>query len=224
MIALLDAVAARRLRALQCGMVCLTAGTTAALARVLRSGLEELTLPYARALIYAPVEEVLAPALRDSPTLSAFSLAGSLPWADVAAVTALLRAAAANPAMRSLSFANNPVPHGLPAQALRATFGALMAQLLASDGCALTAVDVSGCGLRDEGLAPLLAALAAAPSTSRLRTLRIGGNGLSDAAARAHLLPAARACVALRELDVGEDAPRGALAAARLVACRAAGS
>jgi hypothetical protein len=223
--AVLHAAAARRLRALHCGLLFLTPDLTAALARLLSSGLEELTLLHCLSLPRAAVHDVLAPALRDSPSLTALSVTGSQHWSDAASVLALLRGAAANPRLRSLSLQFASRDQVGPA-AYRAHLGALLAELPAlhggggGGGGGLTALDVSGCGLRDEGLAPLLAALARSGGGCTLRTLRLGGNELSDAAARAHLLPAARACGALRELHVGDDAPRAARAAAALVRAR----
>ncbi len=223
LVAVLDAAAARRLRTLCLDVSALPAGATAALTRLLRAGgLAALSLGNAPGLPEDDGDDddtTLAAALRACPTITSLSVAASRMWAAFPRVAPLLHAASRNGSMRSLCIADNALHAMLPAT-LCALMGALMADVLApAEGAVLTALDVSGCALRDEGLAPLLAAVAS--GRTRLRALRCGGNGLSDAAARAQLLPAARAHGALRLLEVGaEEAPRGARAAARLVAAR----
>ena len=83
----------------------------------------------------------------------------------------------------------------------RAEAAGWLAALLSAHTPGLSALDVSDCKLRDEGVRPLLAALHGHP---RLRELRLGGNKLSSACVSDAIFPAVRAAPALRLLEVKE--------------------
>jgi hypothetical protein len=151
-----------------------------------------------RQLVDVPAALALGNALHASSTLTAVSLGGVDLWHDPAAATALMGALTGHPSLRSLVVADN---HADPAH--RDEAGAALGALVAANAPALHEVNVSWCYLGDEGLRPLFDAL---PANMHLRTLSCQANMLSDAFVRARLLPAVRANVSLRELNLSLQA------------------
>jgi hypothetical protein len=205
--ALVDAASALRLRALRLARCALGGEGGAALARALRDcgphltalALKDCVTPQGSPLD-APGGAALCAALRANSTLARLALVRSgLFRGDGAGGVALLRACVGHASLAALDVAGNEAPAGA-----RAAVGAALAALLAAAGApALTALDVSCCALRDEGLRPLLGALRA---SGALRELDVRGNRLSARAARAALEPAAARCGALRALRAGGHA------------------
>jgi Ran GTPase-activating protein (RanGAP) involved in mRNA processing and transport len=84
----------------------------------------------------------------------------------------------------------------------RVRAGTSLGALVAANAPALTMLNVSSCALGDEGLGPLVDALAA---NTHLQTLNCSGNGMSKAFAFDRLLPAVRANTSLRSLTLHDD-------------------
>jgi hypothetical protein len=143
-------------------------------------------------------------------------------WHDAAAAETLLTALVAHPSVRRLDFVGNTVR-----AADRARAGASLGALIAANAPALLSLNVSYCALGDEGLGPLVDALA---TNTHLQTQDCSGNGMSDAFAFNRLMPALLANTTLRKLTLemqGNAAPPGvrrleALVAERTVAHAAA--
>jgi hypothetical protein len=154
----------------------------------------------------------LCAALRASRALRSLTLSDLHLWRNADVVAALFGALSGHASLEALDVAHNN--DAGPAHRARAA-GAALGALLAADAPALRDVDARSCGLGNAGAAALLAGLA---SNTRLRSLSVSGNGLTEAAARNHLLPAVRGHAALRELDAGSDSRSSRLAEAIVVA------
>jgi hypothetical protein len=144
----------------------------------------------------------LALALRDNATLTALSFTSMGLWmADNAAEekgaasagVALLGALTGHVSVRTLNLSRNSAP-----AAAAAAVGTALGALVASNAPSLTQLDVSYCNLRDDGLRPLLEALA---RNTHLRMLRCHNNGAGGAFMLHTALPAARACTSLHSLE-----------------------
>jgi hypothetical protein len=136
----------------------------------------------------------LAAALRANSTLQSVSLNRLYLWAHPGAATILLCALMNHPSVRELSLSGNEVDGES-----RAVAAALLSALLASTPLRLLNLQV--CNLRDDGLGPLVDALA---RNTHLTHLDIVCNSRSTAFLRERLLPAVRASCSLRELNAGE--------------------
>jgi hypothetical protein len=180
-------------------------------------------------LLDGPAAALLGDALRTNATLTTLSLCAVSLWSDPPAAAALLRALTGHASLRTLRFFNNPLDalyNAVDADAAAVAAAALsvispaLGALVAANAPSLTALDLRGCELRDEGLAGLCAAL---PGNARLRVLNVSHNFLSVPFAADALLRAVRANRSLRRFGpcFHPDAP-GAFAAAALVARRAA--
>jgi hypothetical protein len=186
-----------------------------ALARLLRHGvLEELYIEAGlrEPLLDAGAATTLGAALRENATLTTLALHFTELWAEPAACATLLGALTGHVSLESLSLMYN---HAGSEQLVA---GAALGALIAADAPALTALDVSLCGLGDAGMTPLLRAL---PRNTHLRSLVCSEAGMSADAHRDVLLPAVAANASLRCLTLEEDCPH-ALEAEALVARRAA--
>jgi hypothetical protein len=115
-------------------------------------------------------------------------------WHDVAAGETLLQGLTAHPSLQVLRLHGNAVR-----AAERARAGALLGALIAANVPALKELSVLGCGLGDEGLGPLIDALA---GNTHLGILNCSGNGMSDAFALERLQPALLANNSLRKLTL----------------------
>jgi hypothetical protein len=200
--AVVDAALARRLAGLWLEDVRVPAAGVASLARLLGgSALRELTVWCGFAappLLDAPGAALLAGTLRANSTLTLLRLWFVELWGDIDAAATLLGALVAHPSLRTLNVADNRAAD----EADRAAAGAALAALLAANAPALTELDVRDCDLGDDGMRPLLAALAA---NTHLRSLTCGGNDITEALAADVLLPAVRANGSLRALDLGAN-------------------
>jgi hypothetical protein len=185
-----------------------------ALVRLLGSGtLTELhILQHGQQPLDGSASTLLGATLRANSTLTSLSLnAGA--WRDTNAAAALLGALTGHCSLRALTVTlNNNVLEGGHAA------GAALGALIAANAPALTELGVSWSNLGDAGLHPLLEAL---PANTHLRTLNVGGNGMSEAFVRYVLLPAVRANTSLRTLHAGDYvAHSGTVEAIALVAAR----
>jgi hypothetical protein len=179
--AALDAVVAfalaHRLQALWLCDCALSPASAPALARLLGGdALRELYvygLMNDGHLLDEPAAMLLANALRANSTLTqlAFEL--------------LLRAATAHPSLRKLELQSNTVD-----EASRELAGRALGALVAANAPSLEELDVNQCDLGDEGLRPLVDALA---SNTHLRLLHWFFNARSEAFFDEQLLPAIRA-------------------------------
>jgi hypothetical protein len=198
--AVVDAALARRLPVLwltACGQ---SAASAAALARLLGgSALNSLALlhPGEEPLLLSGAEgsaSLLAAALRANNTLTELIFARVNVWHDAAAAEALLQALTAHPSVRHLQLQSNTVR-----AADRARAGASLGALVAANASALQLLDVSDCALGDEGLGPLVDALAA---NIHLRMLHCHENDMSDAFVLQRLQPALLANTSLHWLTL----------------------
>jgi hypothetical protein len=200
--ALVDAALARRLTAVQFVHCSLCAAAAPALARLLgSSALTELLVWGAgRAddpLVDAHAAAALANALRANATLTSLQLGAADMWRDAAAANTLLGALTAHPSLRTLSLRDNSTVH--LDEADHAAVSTSLASLLAANSPALTALDLNRCNLGDAGMAPLLDALRV---NTHLRSLTCNDSRITAEFAADVLLPAVRANVSLRVLDV----------------------
>jgi hypothetical protein len=221
--AVVDAVLARRLHGLVLGSSVLSQASVPALVRLLGSSalsmLAVLQRGGAEPFFLSGADGAaarLAAALRANNTLTELCLSGARMWHDAAAAETLLASLVAHPSVRDLNLHLNRV-----AAADRACAGASLGALVAANAPALQKLDVSTCTLGDEGLGPLVDALAA---NTYLRELDCAVNDMSDAFAFHRLLPAVGANTSLRCLkllrDDGEPSP-GLRFIERMVAARA---
>jgi hypothetical protein len=199
--AVVDAALARRLRTVDLCGCGLSPASAPALTRLLACD-ALTTLACWDTLMDVSAARVLAAALRANSTLTSLSLNDADVFDDTAAAAVLLGALMAHASLRVLKLHDNHT-----ATADQAAVGALLGALIAANAPALTHLDVSECGLRDDGLRPLFEAL---PVNTHLRTLTCCANDISDAFADA-LLPAVRANTSLRELHVHGWGTRGSL-------------
>jgi hypothetical protein len=202
--AVVDAALARRLPSLTFGRCSLSHAAVPALARLLGgSALKLLSLQHTgpEPLLLSGPEgsaALLAAALRANNTLAVLRLINAHVWHDMEAAETLLHALTAHPSVWCVDVTRNRV-----AAAERARAGASLATLIGANAPALWELYVSACSLGDEGLGPLVDALAA---NTRLRKLDCSGNGMSDAFALERLQPALLANNSLRKLTlVRED-------------------
>jgi hypothetical protein len=210
--AVVDAVLASRLHTLDLYDCGLCPASTPALVRLLRGG-TLLTFHLHFRLLDAPSAALLADALRENNMLTELSLQYVRLWHDeAAAATTLLGALTGHPSLRSLDCCGNDAGPNAAAA------GAVLGSLIAANAPALTELDISYCGLRDAGMAPLISALAA---NTHLRKLPCFGNDTSEAFARNVLLPAVRANTGLRSLVIYRNDVMTVREAAALVAARA---
>ena len=219
--AVVDAVLARRLPAVTLSNSRLSAASAPALARLLRGGaLTTLFLSNLgdEVLLLSGEEgsaETLAAALRANNTLTELDLAHGNVWHDAAAAETLLNALTAHPSLQILRLDGNAVRAADCARA-----GASLGALVAANAPALNSLYVPLCALGDEGLGPLVDALA---SNTHLHQLHCWGNTMSDAFAFHRLMPALLANTSLRQLEIrGGAASPGMRRLEALVAERAA--
>jgi hypothetical protein len=211
--AVVDAALARRMHAVSLEQCHLRNASAPALARLLGGG----TLTKLRCTGFDVLNEpatlvLLAAALRANATLTSLSLIEADVFDDPAAAAELLGALTGHASLRVLCLQHNGVD-----AASRAAVGAALGALVAANAPALTKLDVSQCGLGDDGLRPLFQAL---PANTHLLALSCFGNGITEAFARDVLLPAVRANTSLRTLHVW---PHDAISeeAARIMSNRA---
>jgi hypothetical protein len=202
--AVVDAALACRLPALVLAGSSLSAASVPALVRLLGGGaLKTLLLHHNRAgpLLLSGAEgsaALLAAALRANSTLTELGLTCAHMWHDVAAGETLLQVLTAHATMQSLRLEGNSVR-----AADRARVGASLGALVAANAPALETLDVSNSLLGDEGLGPLVDALA---GNTHLRVMDCSRNSLSDTFILHRLLPAFRANTSLQQLMlVGKD-------------------
>jgi hypothetical protein len=169
-----------------CGCA-LSPASAPALARLLGgSALRELYLNGdGEQLLDEPAATLLTNALRANSTLTRLVLEEVNLWSDPAAAELLLHAATAHPSLRKLELDRNTVD-----EASRARAGRALGALVAANAPSLEELNIDACNLGDEGLGPLVDALA---SNTHLRTLRCIGNDMSAAFAHETLEPAMRA-------------------------------
>jgi hypothetical protein len=201
--AVADAVLARRLSAFGLIRCSPSAVSAPALARLLGgSALENFSISNTgdEPLLLSGAEgsaALVTAALRANNTLALLGLACCNVWFDAAAAETLLQALTGHPSVRSLRLFDNPVR-----TADRARAGAALGALVAANAPAPMKLDVSQCALSDEGLGPLVDALAA---NTHLQELTCSGNGVSDAFALERLRPALLANTSLQRLKLAED-------------------
>jgi hypothetical protein len=199
--AVVDAALARRLKALK--FCRLSAAAIPAITRLLTSNelktlvihnvntaVEPMLLPGAEGSA-----TLLAAALRANNTLTDLGLTCANVWHDAAAAETLLQALTGHPSVRRVRLHSNPVR-----VADRARAGIMLGSLIAADS--VEKMDVSYCALGDEGLGPLVEALAA---NAHLCELQCQSNGMSETFALNRLLPAVHANTSLRSLKLVVD-------------------
>jgi hypothetical protein len=203
--AVVDVALARRLHFLALGFSPLSAACVPTLARLPGgSALRTLFIHStgAEPLLLSGEEgsaSLLAAALRANSTLTALSFIRANVWLDAAAAGTLLQALTAHPSVQKLLLFDNVVR-----AADRARVGASLGALVAANASALQLLDVSDCALGDEGLGPLVDALAA---NTHLRVLVIGDDTMSDAFALERLQPALLANTSLCRLTLSSGMP-----------------
>jgi hypothetical protein len=186
----LDAAAAARVRCLTllanaplCGL---------ALGRLLRAGaLNVLSIVRGSLPEDAGGCAALAAGLRESALTQLNLLEGSDVFAEPMRGVALLSALTWHPTLADLAIELSIAP-----EAARAPLGAALGALVAANAPALTALDVNGAQLGDEGMRPLAEALRL---NTHLQSLEVDGNALTRTF-RSELAAAARACTSLRTL------------------------
>ena len=144
--------------------------------------------------INAEAAAALAAGVAASTSLHSLTLDHVALWADADVAKPLLRAAAGHPALRVLSVCENAARRRAGTVAPKAA-GAMLAAVLTAPGGALEELDVGACKLRDEGMAPLVAAL---PHAVALRHLRMADSGVSEEYASGPLARAVRSAPKLR--------------------------
>jgi hypothetical protein len=204
--AVVDAVLARRLSAVELRWCLLSPTSVPALVRLLGSNAVEQLLIDNHFLIDNQFEQLLdepaatlllSDALRANTSLISLNLIRSGLWDSPAAAAMLLTALTGHPRLHTINLSGNFVQDFLHGDA-SAAYAALGA-LAAANAPALQQLDVSGSWLGDEGMGPLVEALF---HNTHLRVLNCADNGMSHAFARDHLLPALRANTGLRTLTV----------------------
>jgi hypothetical protein len=151
----------------------------------------------------------LAAALAGNASLGSVTLMGVGLWRDAGAAAALLGALTGHPSLRTLKLPLNAIGGDA---ARRGAAGAALGALVAANAAALTELDVSYCGLGDEGLRPLFEAL---PANSHLRGLDVRRSVVSARFAARVLAPAVCANRSLAALQAEHflDSSAGARAA-----------
>ena len=205
--ALVDTALARSLTHLGVFMGSLSPTSVPELARLLRESdaLRELSISDSPGvpspLLDAPTGELLADALRASTSLTSLRLCAVKLWSDIDAASAVLAALTGHPSITSIDLGfNHGGGDGLSDEA-RAAAGAALGALVGANAPALTALRLFGCDLGDAGLRPLCDAL---PHNSRLLTLEVENNDVTEDLIKKHLRLAVKECESLRELCVAE--------------------
>jgi hypothetical protein len=193
--ALVDAVRVRQLRelALEYGMP----PAAAQLVRLLAEGslaVLEINQPY-RQVFAAAGAALVADALRSNTTLTALHLRGVHLCVDMDAAELVLGALVGHLSLRELWIIYEDTT-----DEDCIVFGAALAALIAADAPALQVLVCKRNELGDDGLAPIVGALAL---NRHLHTLDVGDNGMSEDFARERLLPAVRTNTTLRKLKCG---------------------
>jgi hypothetical protein len=159
-----DAALARRMHTVTLDLCGLSPASVPALARLLGgTALTTLDCSYINLSLNAPTAAVLAAALRANSTLTSLTLRQAHLYDDAAAAAELLGALTGHASVQTLSLKGNRV-----ADADRAAVGAALGALVAADAPALTNLDVSRCGLGDDGMRALIEAL---PHNTHLQEL-----------------------------------------------------
>jgi hypothetical protein len=144
-------------------------------------------------LLDAAAAAVLRDALRTNSTLAMLLLLDTMLWHDPAGAVTLLGSVTAHRSLRYLDLTNNPIGDAQHAA------GAALGALVTGDAPALLYLDLSGCGLQEAALGPLVDAL---PANTHLHTLRLGGVTARTEFFRERLLPAVRASTSLMDLKI----------------------
>jgi hypothetical protein len=193
--ALLDAAFVRRLADLALRSCRLTTENVTVLTRLLHCGsLTRLDISYygQSSLLGEQAMVQLGAALRGARSLMCLWLSG-IDLFQYASYGAVLDAVPELPALTKLNLALNQIRP----PASRAAAGRAMGALLAADPPSLRVLNVMFCGLRDDGMAPLLDGLAANTQLRQLRCDDSAHNGaVSDAFWRDRLAPALAALAA----------------------------
>jgi hypothetical protein len=193
--AVVDAALARQLQTVTLDRCGLSPASAPALARLLGGGALTTLECVNMDMMDAPSAAVLAAALRGNATLTSLTLNKTNVFYDADAGVELLGALTGHPSLQTLNLQGNYTLAARKQAALGASFGALIAA-----DAALTQLDVSMCGLADDGLRPLFEAL---PRNTHLRELDCYHNGARTTIVADTVLPAVRANTHLRSLDVG---------------------
>jgi hypothetical protein len=197
---------AKRISVLALGTCRLTPAAAPALARLLGGdALRSLVIANDQ-ILDAAAAEVLGGAVHASSTLEQLLLLNIALWRDPAVAVTLLDAILRHPSLWRVSLMNNPIGDAQDAA------GAALGALVAADAPALVILGLTGCGLQEAALGPLLDAL---PRNTHLLTLLLGEVTASAEFARERLLPAVRANTSLTTLEItvtgeGESAAREA--------------
>jgi hypothetical protein len=193
--AIVDVALANRFSGLGLAACSLSPASAPALARLLGGGsLRSLFVPNSNApLLDAAAAVVLADALRANCTLDELSLMDTALWHDRAAAATLLGAITAHRSLQNVSLFKNQIGNA------QNDAGAALGALVAANAPALLLLDLSGCGLQEAALGPLLDAL---PANTHLRSLELGEVTASAAFMRDRLLPAVRANTSLTRLEI----------------------
>ena len=163
-------------------------GAEPALRRLLAApGLRSLLL--CERPIDAAAAAALAQGVAASTSLHSLTFDNMALWANADVATPLLRAAVGHPSLRKLSVCENKARRRPGAVAPRDA-GTLLAAVLTAPGGALEELDLCACKLRDDGMAPLVAAL---PHAVALRRLHMADSGVSEHFASGPLTRAVRA-------------------------------
>jgi hypothetical protein len=194
--AVVDAALARRLSSVALNDCGLTPAAAPAIARLAAGGsLTALDLSGSD-LLDEGTAVLLGDALRANTSLTAFIFQRAGLWRDAAAGAALVGLLTGHPSLRALRLSGNDVLlFGAAGVA-----GAALAALLLANAPARQELDISHCRLGDAGMRPVVEALR---QNTHLRTLKCHGNHVTEAFARATLLPAVRTNTGLRELVAG---------------------
>jgi hypothetical protein len=197
--AVVDAAMVRRLPSFALSVCDLSAASLPALARLLGgSALDTLFFEGAVPLLLLPGADgsaaLLAAALRANSTLTSLGFVNSNIWHDAAAAETLLQALTGHPSVQKLVLCVDTVR-----VADRARAGAALGALVAANAPALEVLDIPACSLGDEGLGPLVDALA---GNTHLQELDCSSNDMSDAFAFNRLMPALLANTTLCKLTL----------------------
>jgi hypothetical protein len=207
--AIVDVALANRFYSLTLAFCRLPPTAAPALARLLGGGALRLLLIYSRdapLLVDAAAAAVFGDALRTNRTLKTLVLGNTVLWRDPAAAVTLLSAITAHCSLRNVNLSYNQVGDAQDAA------GAALSTLVVADAPSLEYLDLSGCGLQEAALGPLVDAL---PANTHLREIRLDAVTASAAFMRERLLPAVRANTSLTLLEItvtgeGESAAREA--------------
>jgi hypothetical protein len=147
----------------------------------------------ASCLLDAQAAALLGAALRANSTLTALTLSGVQLFRDAGAAAALLDGLMSHRSLATLDLSlNRAAPGQQPA------VGAALGALVGANARALRTLRVSQCGLGDEGMGPLAAAL---PRNTHMATLDAYYNNMSYEFGRESLLPTVRGNAGVRALS-----------------------